>query len=255
MFIIHFVINLLIVAIELSLAAAIGWLAFSMPLIFAAVTGGLAVLFGLRLEWRRLSFEMPFYFENSGRLGSAIRMMVAGGQALLKGVLATLVAVMTFSGTQPDRLKLVAAIFVVGIMIGSTLLRRMTISLGAKPAHWGFFRMAVPLGLLFSAALSFFPVPSTVDVARQVLLDLPQRPSIAQAGEALFTLRLWLDELIVRLASTYIGPDWAHALGIVVGSNILAGFILALYAVVVSEVVRGLEEAHWRLRGHRRTRE
>jgi hypothetical protein len=40
----------------------------------------------------------------------------------------------------------------------------------------------------------------------------------------------------------------------VIGSNVLVGFILAIYAVILSEVVRTLEEAHWRMRGRRRLR-
>lgn len=254
MFIIHLVINLLIVAVELVCAAAAGWLAWTQPLLFSAVTAGLAVLLGLGLEIKRLGFEQPFYFERTGGAGQAFRVVFGGGQALLKGVLAGLVALMTFSGTEQTRLQVVAGLFVVVVLIGSTVLRRLTISFGARPAHWGFFRMAAPLGLVFSAAMSFFPPPSTVDVARRVLLDLPARPGIAQAGEALFAVRLWIDDLLVRLIATYTGPEWAKAIGIVIGSNVLVGFILALYAVILSEVVRTLEEAHWRMRGHRKVR-
>lgn len=254
MFIIHLVINLLIVAVELACAAAAGWLAWIQPLMFSLLTASLAVVLGLHLEVKRLGFEQPFYFERAGGVGQIFRALFGGGQALLKGVLAGLVALMTFSGTEQTRLQVVAGLFVVVVLIGSTLLRRLTISFGARPAHWGFFRMAAPLGLIFSAAMSFFPPPSTIDVAKRVLVDLPARPSLSQAGEALFSLRLWIDDLIVRLAAGYIGPDWAKLVGIVIGSNVLVGFILALYAVLLSEIVRTLEEAHWRMRGYRKAR-
>ena len=249
MFIIHFLINMTIVAVELALVAATGWVAWKQPLMFAAVTAALAVILGLRLELRRLAFEMPFYFERSGMTGQVMRALVGSGQALMKGVLAGHVALITFSGTEDARLQIVAAMFAGCVLLGSILLRRLTISLGAKPAHWGFFRMAAPLGLLFSGAMSFFPAPSSLQVARKVLLELPTRPGIAQAGEALFSLRLWIDDLLVRIMSGFVGPEGARAIGIVIGSNVLAGFVIALYAVVVSEVVRVLEEGHWRMRG------
>lgn len=255
MFLIHFLINVVIVACELALAMAAGWLAWQMPLVFSAATVLLAVGFGFALEIKRLAFETPFYFERTGGIGAVLRAVVGGGQALLKGVVAGLVSLMTFTGTEPSRLMFVAGLFVVVVLIGSTLLRRMTISFGARPANWGFFRMAVPLGLLFSAVMSFFPPPSSVDVVRQVLLDLPQRPSIAQAGEALFSLRLWIDDLIVKLVATYTGPEWAKVVGIVAGSNVLVGFVIAIYAVLLSEVVRTMEEAHWRVRGNRKIRD
>lgn len=252
MFIIHFVINVFIVAVELGLAAGIGWLAWTEPLLFSAATALVAVAMGLRLELKRLAFEQPFYFERTSGIGTFFRAVFGGGHALLKGIGAGVVAMMTFSGTEQTRLQALAVLFVIVVLIGSTVLRRLTISFGARPAHWGFFRMAVPLGLIFSTAMSFFPPPSSLDVAKRVLLDLPQRPGIAQAGEALFAIRLWIDDLIVRLAAGFVGPDWAKAIGVVIGSNVLVGFIIALYAVMLSEVVRTLEEAHWRLRGYRK---
>lgn len=254
MFIIHFAINLVIVAIELALAAGAAWLAWQMPIAFSALTALLALFLGFQLELRRLAFETPFYFERSSGLARVVRAVIGGGQAIFKGVVAGLVALMTFSGTGQSRLLIVAALFAVCAVIGSTILRRLTISFGARPTHWGFFRMAAPLGLLFSGTMSFFPPPSSLDVVRQVLLDLPAKPSISQAGEALFSVRLWVDDLIVRILSAYIGPEWAKAVGIVVGSNVLAGFVIAVYAVVLSEVVRTLEESHWRMRGYRRIR-
>jgi hypothetical protein len=247
--VIHFFINVLIVAIELALIAGVGWLAWKLPIVFAAVSAVVALLIGLQLELRRLAFEMPFYFEQSKGLNRFARGLVGCGHAVMKAVLAAIIALMTFAGTDDARLQLVAALFAVCVLAGSTLLRRMTISWGARPAHWGFFRMSVPLGLLFSGALTFFPPPTSLDVARKVLLDLPARPGIAQAGEALFSFRLWIDDLIVRALSAFVGPSWAQAIGIAIGSNVLVGVVIALYAVTISEMVRVMEEAHWRLRG------
>ncbi|MFV0297429.1 MAG: hypothetical protein ACK5JT_15040 [Hyphomicrobiaceae bacterium] len=249
MFIIHFLINATIVAVELAMVAGAGWLAWRQPLEFAILSALLALVIGVNLEVKRLTFEMPFYFSRSSRFGIFVRSLVGSGHALLKAVGAALVALVIFSGTEPGRLQVVAAIFALSTLAGSIVLRRLTISFGANPARWGFFRMTVPLGLLFSTAMSFFPPPSSVTVARQVLIDLPQRPSVSQAGEALFSLRLWIDNLIVRLLSDLIGPSAAQVAGIVIGSNMLAGFLIAIYAVTVSEVVRIMEETHWRLRG------
>lgn len=249
MIIIHFLINATIVAVELGLVAGIAGLAWAQPVLFAAVTGLLALIMGLGLEQRRLAFEMPFYFERSSRFGRFVRLIIASGQAIMKAVVAGLVALMTFSGTEETRLQVVAALFGLTVLIGSMVLRRLTISLGARPTNWGFFRMAAPLGLIFSAAMTLFPAPTSFDVARKVLLELPSRPGIAQAGEALFALRLWIDDLIIRLIAGIAGPAWAQIIGVIIGSNVLAGFVLGLYAVAISEIVRVMEEAHWRLRG------
>ncbi|MEZ5855241.1 MAG: hypothetical protein R3D67_11060 [Hyphomicrobiaceae bacterium] len=247
-FIIHFLLNATIVAVELALVAATGWLAWHNAVYFAGVSMLLAFVIGLNLEIKRLAFEMPFYFARTSRLGQIARALMGSGHAVLKALAAGLVALTIFSGTEPQRLQMVAGIFALCVLAGSILLRRLTISFGARPARWGFFRMGVPLGILFSAAMSFFPPPSSLDVARKVLIDLPGRPGIAQAGEALFSLRLWIDDLIRRLLSGVIGPTWAEIAGIIIG-NMLAGFLIAVFAVTVSEVVRIMEETHWRMRG------
>ena len=58
--------------------------------------------------------------------------------------------------------------------------------------------------------------------------------------------------LLVRLVANFTGPEWAKVIGIAVGSNVLVGFIIAIYAVILSEIVRMMEEAHWRARGRQR---
>ncbi len=67
-------------------------------------------------------------------------------EATLKGVLAGLAALFTFSGTNPDRLFWVAVVFAVTVYMGAATLRYLSIKLDAVPARWGYFRLAPPLG-------------------------------------------------------------------------------------------------------------
>lgn len=236
------VVNFGIVAVELALVAGIGWLAWQWPLAFTALTFVLALGLGLRLEQQRLAFEMAFYFERAGRLTSLLRLIVGSGEAIMKAVLAAVLALMTFSGTNAGRLQALAAIFAVLVLIGSIILRRATISLGMRPARWGFFRMGPPLGVLVSIAMSFFPAPSTSAIAWRTFFDLPDRPTLMKLGETLFQVRLWADDMIVRVLATWLGDGGARAAGLILSSNVLTGFLVALYAVAVSEVVRVMEE-------------
>ena len=161
-------------------------------------------------------------------------------------MLAAAIALIVFSGTDSARLQALAAIFGVLVLVGSMALRRATISLGLRPARWGFFRMGAPLGLLYAIATSVFPAPRLSDIAWRAVFDLPRRPSLSQLGETLFHVRLWVDDMIVRLLAQWLGPDTARIAGIVISSNVLMGFVIALYAVAVSEIVRAMEEGAWR---------
>jgi hypothetical protein len=234
--------NMLVVLVELALVAAAGMLAWRAPVAFAVLTLLLALGLGLRLEQQRLAHEMPFYFAHTGRWSRALRVGLAGGEAVLKAIVAGGIALVTFSGTELGRLAAMAAIFAGLVLVGSMALRRATLSLGMRPARWGFFRMAVPLGILYSLALSAFPAPTLGALAWRALFDLPARPSLAQLGETLFHVRLWADDLIVRVIAVWLGADGARLAGLLVSSNVLTGFLVALYAVAVSEVVRHLEE-------------
>ncbi len=234
--------NMLIVAVEVALILGVAWLAWRQPLLFTGLTLILAVGLGLRLELARITHEMTFYFDRSGRFTAALRLAIGSGEALLKAIVAAGIALITFSGTDPVRLQVVAVIFAVLVLLGSITLRRASLSLGMRPARWGYFRMGAPLGLLVSLAMNIFPAPTTSAIAWRALFDTPVRPSLAQLGETLFQVRLWADDMIVRVLGAWLGPETAKMAGLVISSNVLTGFLVALYAVAISEVVRLMEE-------------
>jgi hypothetical protein len=243
MIVLRVIVNAAILSFEIGVIAAAAWLGLHHPLPFAALTALLTLAFGLTLEHARLRHELPFYF-SKGFTGHALfARLVALVDAVVKALLAGLMALLTFSGTDQGRLTWVAVFFAVSVFAGSSLLRRLSISLDARPSRWGYFRLAAPLGLLFSAALSFLPAQSFADIGMTVLFDLPAKPSISQASEVLFVLKQKFDAMIVLLLSNFMSPDLARAAGAIVSVNVLTGFVIAIYAVLIAEAVRWLEEA------------
>lgn len=243
MIVLRFIVNAAILGLEIGLIAAAAWVGLHHPLAFAGLTAGLTLVFGLTLEHARLRHELPFYF-GKGFTGHALfARLVALVDAVVKALLAGLMALLTFSGTDQNRLTWVAIFFAVSIFAGSSLLRRLSISLNAQPSRWGYFRLAAPLGLLFSVALSFLPVQSFADIGITILFDLPAKPSISQASEVLFVLKQKFDAMIVLLLSDFMSPDLARAAGAFLSINVLTGFVIAIYAMLIAEAVRWLEEA------------
>jgi len=241
MIVLRVFVNLLILTAEIGAIIAIAWVGLHYPLPFAASTAGLALLTGLWLEHARLKHELPFYFR-SGWTGSGLWVrLVSFLDALVKSILAGMMALLTFSGTDPERLSWVAIVFAIVLFAGVSLLRRLSISLAAQPSRWGYFRLAAPLGLLFSFALSFLPELSFADIGLTILLDLPERPTINQASEVLFILKQKFDALITALLSGYMPPDVARFASALLSVNILTGFVIALYAMTIASVVRWIE--------------
>jgi hypothetical protein len=67
-----------------------------------------------------------------------------------------------------------------------------------------------------------------------------------QASEFLFLLKQSFDEIVVRMLSWVFDPSLSQAIGAIVSVNMLSGFVLALYAVLIAEGIRTLESrASW----------
>lgn len=247
MIVLRVIVNALIMAAELAAVAGIAWIGWQYPYWFALATAVLALLLGLYLDYERLKHEFPFYFEGrQPRVLAGLRLL-AFGDTLIKSIIAGLVALITFSGTDDDRRFVIAVCFAIAVYAGTSLLRRLSISLNANPARWGYFRIAVPLGLLFStgvalaAAMQYVRTATLTDIGRQLVFDMPARPSIDQVSDLLFNLKQYIDSVIATLLATFMPPDWAQVASLIISVNVLTGFVVAIYALTIAGAVRWLE--------------
>jgi hypothetical protein len=234
-------VNLVIFALEIAAIAGVSWLGWQYPMALAALAAVLALVMGIALEQARLKNEMGFYFGRGVTALSWMGAAVASVEAALKALMAGVITLLTFSGTDTNRLWLVALVFGGCVFAGSSILRRLSMMFDTNPTRWGYFRLAAPLGLLYSAAVSFLPHPSTAELGRRLFLDTPLRPSLAQASELLFVLKQKFDDIVVGMLGLFLSPEAARIAGILVSVNMLTGFAIGLFAVAIAEVVRRME--------------
>ena len=248
MMVLRILLNGVVMAAEIAAVAAVAWLGYTHPFLFAALTAGLSLVLGLRLEIKRLSFEIPFYFEGARTPRLLLVGLVGSVEALLKAVLAGLAALFTFAGTDSERLFWVAVVFGLTTYAGSTALRALSVSFRAQPWRWGYFRLAPPLGLAFSAGLAvlaavgILTTTSVGEIGWKLVWELPQKPSVSQVSELFFQLKQAFDDFIVTLLSTAMPPEWARLVAIAVSVNVLTGFVASVYAAVIAAIVRTAEE-------------
>jgi hypothetical protein len=248
MIVLRILLNGVVMAAEIAAVAAVAWLGYTHPFLFAALTAGLSLVLGLRLEIKRLSFEIPFYFEGARTPRLLLVGLVGSVEALLKAVLAGLAALFTFAGTDSERLFWVAVVFGLTTYAGSTALRALSVSFRAQPWRWGYFRLAPPLGLAFSAGLAvlaavgILTTTSVGEIGWKLVWELPQKPSVSQVSELFFQLKQAFDDFIVTLLSTAMPPEWARLVAIAVSVNVLTGFVASVYAAVIAAIVRTAEE-------------
>jgi hypothetical protein len=249
MIVLRILVNGLIMAAEIAAVVAIALAGYRHPFTFAAVTAFLTLMLGLRLEAARLRNELPFYFGASAARTFFVVPFVGLIEASMKGVLAGLAALFTFSGTNSDRLFWVAVVFGLSVYAGAATLRYLSIKLDAVPARWGYFRLAPPLGLFFSAGVTALAAygliePASVsDIGWRLVWELPQKPSISQVSELFFQLKQAFDDFIVVLLTSVMDKEWARAVAIVISVNVLSGFVASLYAAIIASGVRRAEEA------------
>ncbi len=247
MIVLRVIVNALIMAAELAAVAGVAWIGWQYPYAFAAGTAVLAFLLGTHLDYLRLKHEYPFYFDGRQPAFLIGLRILSLGDSTIKAIIAGLVALLTFSGTNDERRFIIAICFAVAVYAGASLLRRLSISLGANPARWGYFRLSVPLGLIFSsavafaAALQYIKTATLTDIGRQLVFDMPVRPSIDHISDLLFNLMQYIDSVIATLLATVMPPDWAQVASLVISVNVLTGFIVALYALIIAEAVRWIE--------------
>lgn len=249
MIVLRILVNALIMAGELAAIAGVAAFGYHYPFAFAGVTAALSFTLGLRLEVARLRYELPFYFGGLVTRSTFLTGLVGLVEAVFKGILAGVAALFTFSGTDHDRLFWVGIVFGVCVYAGASLLRILSIRADALPMRWGYFRLAPPLGLLFSlglallSAAAILPVASVTDIGWRILFDMPARPSVEQVSELFFQIKQAFDDFIVMTLSVVLDERLARIASIVISVNVLSGFVSALYAALIASGVRRAEGA------------
>ncbi len=249
MFLLRILLNGAIMAAEIGAVVAVAAAGYFHPFLFAAGTALLSFVLGLNLEVARLRYELPFYFRQGVSLRFFFVPVVAFVEAFLKGALAGLAALFTFSGTDSGRLYSVAILFGLVVYAGASVLRVLSLRLGALPQRWGYFRLAPPLGLLFSAgvaallAYGIIASPSVGDIGWKIVWELPEKPSVEQVSELFFQLKQAYDDFIVTLLGSVLEKEWARVVGVLISVNVLTGFVASLYAALIATAVRRAEEA------------
>ena len=240
-------VNLFVLLVEVGVIACIVAVALFQPIIFAGVTAMLILVIGLRLEWQRLRHELGFFFDDGRATRVVFVSLAACVEACVKAIAAGGASILAFAGSDTDRLLVVAVVFAASLFAGAGMLRRSYYSFGVRPMRWGYFRLAIPLGVLFSIGMyaavlaNFIEVLSLRELAGALVFELPERPNLSQLSEFAFSVKQTIDAVLVNFAEQFLGPSFAWVAGILLSVNVLTGFALAIYVVLISEVVLRLE--------------
>lgn len=236
--------NLVALIVELALIAGAGYLGWKHPDILAMIAAGATLLLGGYLEYARFAHEMPFYFDRQlSGIRSVLARLWTSAETLAKAAVAGFIALLTFSGTDADRLQWTAVIFVAVLFIGTTALLRVSLNWGRGSVRWGYFRLSLPLGILFSAGIyalgeaKLIQTASFGGIAYNATFNLATQPSLADASEFLFQLSQATDSLIGTMLGLVVPETYVPIIQIIASTNVLPGFVVAVFAVAIVQIV------------------
>ncbi|MEL6225785.1 MAG: hypothetical protein AAFR01_02050 [Pseudomonadota bacterium] len=240
----QFVLNVVALFVEIALIGGAAFVGAKHPEWFAALAVLVAFSSGVTMDYARLAHEMPFYF---GRALSGIRSSLARAwattEALLKATFAGFIGLLTFSGTDQARLDYTAVLFAVCVLVGTSVLTRISFRWGQGALRWGYFRLALPLGILFSAGVyamgesGLIQQASAASLAGDIIFNLAQSPDIKTASEFLFRLGQATDNLIGTMLGFAVPAEYVPIVQIVASTNVLPGFVIAAFVVAITRLV------------------
>ncbi len=246
--------NLAAVLVEFGLIGAVALMAWRAPWWLAGLSAIMIVVAGCAFERSRQRHELPFYFDTVRGIRLVVATAIGIGESLIKALAAAAAVILTFAGGDGGRGFVLALVLAMCLVIGVGILRRGYHGYAMRPGRWGSYRLAVPLGVLFSlgvqasVALGLVIVPSMSALAKDLVFDVPARPGIAQLSDLAFNVRQLLDAMIVDVGARVVGEPFAAVLAVVVSINVLIGFALAILSVAIVEIGLRIEGGRGRRR-------
>jgi hypothetical protein len=224
------------------------------PFLFAAVTGALAVVAGLRLELSRVPYDASYFHHKPTRTGVIVLSAATAFEVLVRAVFTSTATLFVFLGTDRARIALSTFAFGLCAALGAWTLRGLAaVSQNLHPARWAYFRLAIPLGVAFSVIVSLAEKMPLKNLGWMLSQGYVKGLSMQELAEVLHGGKAQADRAIAFLFQKLLGPEVGSVAGVIVSLETLQGLAIAIYAIVIVEL--GNLFVRWEWRGHALTAE
>jgi hypothetical protein len=245
----RFFVRLLGFAVEILLLCILFVLPLISPIAFAALTGALALVAGLRLELSRVPFDASYFHHKPTRAGVVVLSAATVFEVIVRAVFTSVATLFVFLGTDRARIALSTIAFGICAALGAWTLRGLAAALhNLHPARWAYFRMAILLGVVFSVIVSFAEKTPLKNLGWMLSQGYVKGLSMQELAEVLHGGKAQADRAIAFLFQKVLGPEIGSVAGVIVSIETLQGLAIAIYAIVIVEV--GNFFVRWEWRGH-----
>ena len=224
----------------LTLLLFIVWL---IPAALCLVTLLVSLLVLGRIERDRNLHDLAFYA--TGPLPERFKRWLhryGYAESVVRSMILGLLALIQASGTNNERKLVVGVAFCVSVVIGFVALRWMQRSIHLDVRRWGYVRLSVLLGMVFSLMISPMRTELTFAFIRDVALELIKKPDFNRAVEIINVLSGILNSaisyLLTKLFSSLglFGELIALILTAVLTTDVVFGFVVVAYSMLFLEL-------------------
>ncbi len=203
------------------------------PLLFAAMTLLLSIVLFGSVERDKLLHDMSFYTRRplSPQL---IRFFTTWSYAevLVKSALCGALPLFLFGGTNEARVSTLGLIFVLSVAATYLVLRRVEALAGVDILRWGYLRLSLLAGIVFSLIASVVPGIPLKDIALSIGRSTFSQLGFSEIIELTYGLLYQINSFVSDALVCILGPlGWIISLVLTV--HVVYGVIVLLYALLL----------------------
>jgi hypothetical protein len=203
--------------------------------LFGLLTFFTSILVFGRIECDRNIHEISFYAR--GDLPSSFRRWshyYSIAEVLGRSTLLGLLPIFLFSGTDTTRIILLASLFAACVILGYSFLNFIQTRTQIDVTRWVYVRLSVVLGLLFSVLSSHISGQSLTEIATQTAKSKWWgQLDFNEVAELLYGMIYQVNDFIASTLIKLFGSIIGNILGLIVSVNIIYGFLVALYSLLL----------------------
>jgi hypothetical protein len=208
------------------------------PIFFATITFVSSMIVLGQIELDRNAHEVHFYTQEDltpsvKRWLKAYTVVEVVGRSTIFAILSFLL----FSGTDSLRITLVAISFLVCVLLGYYFLRWLQFVSSINVARWGYVRLSILLGVLFSTISGSIPGIGISEIAWSTYKTIMLSPSIDGVAELLFGLTYKVNEIVLRILQSLLGSFLGSIVSVLISTNVLFGFVVFLYSLLLLKLL------------------
>lgn len=204
---------------------------------------GIATFFASIIVFGRIEYEKNRhaigYFTIGDMPTSARRWLLSYSfvEVIVRSAIFGILAVLLFSGTDNIRINILALLFTASILAGYYCLRFIQRFAYIDAVRWGYIKLSVVLGVIFSILSATVPGMKITDIVLNTARGTLRQPSFDEFAELLYGLLSQLNSFITNTLQILFGDFLGWCFSLIISVNVIYGFVVLVYSLLLLRLI------------------